>query len=283
MPARSRAISPAPTCATRSSRSRPPMSRCRTTPACCMSRPRSARRRSAFSARPARGTGRRSIRSRRRCRPTSKLDCQPCHKPTCRMRHHRCMRDISAEQVLEVTQRTLAEAQDRLRRNPLHGRAHIRDRRHFAERADDLDLSRAERTMLARARCRRRSRPAARRARRRDAAGRYRRRPRTRRARSSARPDRAAADPAPSHSARPRRSRAAPPLGLGAPWQHRRVAARRERLRKLDPVRHRPFLFRPRGRVQQHDLARAARRSSAPRDRARNRAAHRAHSRAPAR
>jgi heptosyltransferase II len=39
----------------------------------------------------------------------SKLDCQPCHKPTCRMRHHRCMRDISAEQVLEVAQRALAE------------------------------------------------------------------------------------------------------------------------------------------------------------------------------
>src|SRR2546423_561406 len=41
----------------------------------------------------------------------SKLDCQPCHKPTCRMRHHRCMRDISAEQVLKVTQQALAEAQ----------------------------------------------------------------------------------------------------------------------------------------------------------------------------
>lgn len=40
----------------------------------------------------------------------TKLDCQPCHKPTCRMRHHLCMRDISAEQVFDVTQRTLAEA-----------------------------------------------------------------------------------------------------------------------------------------------------------------------------
>jgi heptosyltransferase-2 len=39
------------------------------------------------------------------------LPCQPCHKPTCRMRHHRCMRDISAEQVLEVTQRVLADVQ----------------------------------------------------------------------------------------------------------------------------------------------------------------------------
>jgi hypothetical protein len=27
------------------------------------------------------------------------------------MRHHRCMRDISAEQVLEVTRRALAQAQ----------------------------------------------------------------------------------------------------------------------------------------------------------------------------
>jgi heptosyltransferase-2 len=40
----------------------------------------------------------------------TRLDCQPCHKPTCRMRHHLCMRDISAEQVLEVTQRALAKA-----------------------------------------------------------------------------------------------------------------------------------------------------------------------------
>jgi heptosyltransferase II len=39
------------------------------------------------------------------------LPCQPCHMPTCRMRHHRCMRNILPEQVLEVTQRALAEAQ----------------------------------------------------------------------------------------------------------------------------------------------------------------------------
>ena len=42
---------------------------------------------------------------------TRNSTCQPCHKPTCRVRHHRCMRDISAEQVLEVTQRALAQAQ----------------------------------------------------------------------------------------------------------------------------------------------------------------------------
>ena len=39
-----------------------------------------------------------------------RLDCQPCHKPTCRMQHHRCMRDISAEQVLEATRRALSTA-----------------------------------------------------------------------------------------------------------------------------------------------------------------------------
>ena len=38
------------------------------------------------------------------------LDCQPCHKPTCRVRHHRCMRNISADEVLDVTQRALAQA-----------------------------------------------------------------------------------------------------------------------------------------------------------------------------
>jgi len=39
-----------------------------------------------------------------------KLDCQPCHKPTCRVVHHRCMQNISAEHVLEIAQRTLAQA-----------------------------------------------------------------------------------------------------------------------------------------------------------------------------
>jgi len=31
--------------------------------------------------------------------PKTDLPCRPCHKPTCRLGHHRCMRDISAEQV----------------------------------------------------------------------------------------------------------------------------------------------------------------------------------------
>ncbi len=30
------------------------------------------------------------------------LECRPCHKPTCRFEHHRCMRDIPANQVLAV-------------------------------------------------------------------------------------------------------------------------------------------------------------------------------------
>jgi len=38
------------------------------------------------------------------------LACQPCHKPTCRMQHHRCMRNISASQVLEIAKQTLGAA-----------------------------------------------------------------------------------------------------------------------------------------------------------------------------
>ena len=36
------------------------------------------------------------------------VPCRPCHKPTCRLRHHRCMRDIPAAQVLEAVERALA-------------------------------------------------------------------------------------------------------------------------------------------------------------------------------
>ena len=35
------------------------------------------------------------------------LPCRPCHKPTCRLVHHRCMRDIPAEQVLTATRQAL--------------------------------------------------------------------------------------------------------------------------------------------------------------------------------
>jgi heptosyltransferase II len=41
---------------------------------------------------------------------TSELDCRPCHKPVCRLKHHRCMRDIPPEQVLAATRRALAAA-----------------------------------------------------------------------------------------------------------------------------------------------------------------------------
>jgi heptosyltransferase-2 len=27
------------------------------------------------------------------------LPCRPCHKPVCRLGHHRCMRDISVDRV----------------------------------------------------------------------------------------------------------------------------------------------------------------------------------------
>jgi heptosyltransferase II len=38
----------------------------------------------------------------------TELPCRPCHKPTCRLIHHRCMRDIAPEQVLTATLRALA-------------------------------------------------------------------------------------------------------------------------------------------------------------------------------
>jgi heptosyltransferase-2 len=40
-------------------------------------------------------------------RTTTPLSCQPCHKPTCRVLHHRCMRDITTEQVLVATRQAL--------------------------------------------------------------------------------------------------------------------------------------------------------------------------------
>ena len=38
----------------------------------------------------------------------SDLPCRPCHKPVCRLVHHRCMRDIAPDQVLAATRRALA-------------------------------------------------------------------------------------------------------------------------------------------------------------------------------
>jgi heptosyltransferase II len=36
-----------------------------------------------------------------------KLDCRPCHKPVCRLVHHRCMRDIPPEQVFGAVRQAL--------------------------------------------------------------------------------------------------------------------------------------------------------------------------------
>ena len=40
----------------------------------------------------------------------SELPCRPCHKPVCRLGHHRCMRDIGTEQVLAAARTALAAA-----------------------------------------------------------------------------------------------------------------------------------------------------------------------------
>lgn len=38
------------------------------------------------------------------------VDCRPCHKPVCRVLHHRCMRDIPPARVLAAAEQALAEA-----------------------------------------------------------------------------------------------------------------------------------------------------------------------------
>src|SRR5579885_141985 len=35
------------------------------------------------------------------------LSCRPCHKPVCRLVHHRCMRDIAPDQVIAAVEQTL--------------------------------------------------------------------------------------------------------------------------------------------------------------------------------
>jgi heptosyltransferase-2 len=44
---------------------------------------------------------------------TTDVPCRPCHKPTCRLVHHRCMRDIPAAQVLPAVHRALGRIADR--------------------------------------------------------------------------------------------------------------------------------------------------------------------------
>jgi heptosyltransferase-2 len=39
---------------------------------------------------------------------TTDVSCRPCHKPTCRMGHHACMRDIAPERVIALTMQALA-------------------------------------------------------------------------------------------------------------------------------------------------------------------------------
>jgi hypothetical protein len=46
--------------------------------------------------------------------------CRPCHKPTCRLEHHLCMRDIPPQQVLDAVQSALAHLQ------PLGGNGGLR-------------------------------------------------------------------------------------------------------------------------------------------------------------
>jgi heptosyltransferase-2 len=38
------------------------------------------------------------------------VTCRPCHKPTCRMRHHRCMRDIAAADVIAIADDVMRKA-----------------------------------------------------------------------------------------------------------------------------------------------------------------------------
>jgi heptosyltransferase-2 len=40
---------------------------------------------------------------------TTKVPCQPCHRPVCHMNDHRCMRDIPASDVVEIAERVLRE------------------------------------------------------------------------------------------------------------------------------------------------------------------------------
>jgi heptosyltransferase-2 len=37
----------------------------------------------------------------------TEIPCRPCHKPTCRMGHHACMRDITVTQVMDEALRVL--------------------------------------------------------------------------------------------------------------------------------------------------------------------------------
>jgi heptosyltransferase-2 len=48
------------------------------------------------------------------------LPCRPCHKPVCRPGHHRCMAEITADEVFSATQRALSAA-----RQPIESESRI--------------------------------------------------------------------------------------------------------------------------------------------------------------
>jgi heptosyltransferase-2 len=43
------------------------------------------------------------------------VPCQPCHRPVCRMKHHRCMRDIAAADVVAIAEQVLRETAPRIK------------------------------------------------------------------------------------------------------------------------------------------------------------------------
>jgi heptosyltransferase-2 len=45
---------------------------------------------------------------------TTTLLCRPCHKPRCRLGHHRCMRDVPIERLLQETERAFATTANKL-------------------------------------------------------------------------------------------------------------------------------------------------------------------------
>jgi heptosyltransferase II len=42
--------------------------------------------------------------------PRTGMPCRPCHKPSCRLQHHRCMRDIPMEEVAAAVREALPAA-----------------------------------------------------------------------------------------------------------------------------------------------------------------------------
>ena len=51
----------------------------------------------------------------------TELACRPCHKPVCRVGHHRCMGDLTPEEVLAATRKALAPVSARLTMDRLTG------------------------------------------------------------------------------------------------------------------------------------------------------------------